>query len=880
MKVLISSLSAFMLSATFALSQGTMVSWSGFNMGFATTASVTTNAQSVAGQLTVGSTQSPNTAVESGFLPGTLDSSFVTGILVVTTVSDSGVGSFRSAIQTANATAGLGLIRFNIPGNAVHTIAVASPLPVFTDPVVIDGYSQPGSSPNTNAPELGSNAVLRIELSGPGPFSGVSGLVLRGGGSKVSGLVINGFATGVLLDTLGVNTIEGNFIGTDSLGTTARPNRWGVYVQSAGNVIGGTSAAARNVLSGNSGDGIFITGGTTTNNCVLGNYLGVGASGTIDVSNGGSGVWLDAPGNFIGGANANARNIILGGGNPAVYLSAGNAGGNTIQGNYIGTNAAGTGGLGAGGVYVLTPNNIIANNVISGNRSVSLQEAAARGTIIQGNLVGLSADGTTALGNNGGGIVLQRVSHTLIGGGTVEARNVIAVRSNGVSITGGDSNTVQGNYVGTNAAGTIGVVPGGSAGSGVFIASANNLIGGIALGERNVIANNVIGVTITGGATGNAVQGNFIGTNAAGAGTIGNITRGVSIVTPQGSTVTRDNLIGGEVPGSGNVISGNSGPGIYVSGANANTIQGNFIGIAANGISPLPNASDGIQFGGGDSNLIGGLKPDVGNRIAFNGYGFLDSRANGIKMFAGTGNAVLGNSIHSNVRLGIDLVGGTENVGITANDSCDADIGANDLQNYPVLTSAVPGSSQITIQGSLNSTSNNTFMIQFFSSPTPDTLGYGGATTFLGSTYIITDSSCRVSFNVTLPDSEALGHYVCATATDMANNTSEFSRSLPVGTTSVQHPGIELPTRYVLEQNYPNPFNPSTTIEYQLPTKGYVTLKIYSVLGQEIATLAEDLADAGYKSVEWNASNVASGVYFYRLEAGSFTSVKKLLLLR
>jgi hypothetical protein len=436
------------------------------------------------------------------------------------------------------------------------------------------------------------------------------------------------------------------------------------------------------------------------------------------------------------------------------------------------------------------------------------------------------------------------------------------------------------------------VVSGGSAGSGVFIiASANNLIGGTTAEAGNVISNSASGVTITGGAAGNIIRGNFIGTNAAGSGAIGNTTRGISIVTPQGSALTRDNIIGGAVTGASNVISGNSGPGIYVVGANANTIQGNFIGLAADGTSPLPNSSDGIQFGSGDSNMIGGLQPDAGNRIAFNGIGFPDPRANGIKMFDGASNAILGNSIHSNVRLGIDLVGGTENVGITANDSCDADIGANDLQNYPVLTSASPGSSQITIQGILNSTPNNTFMIQFFSSPTPDTLGYGGATAFLGSTYVITDSSCHVSFSITLPDSVPLGHYICATATDMANNTSEFSRSLPVGTTSVHYPGVELPARYALEQNYPNPFNPTTQISFALPVESHVRVTIYSVLGQEVRTLVNEQSPAGIFTVEWNGQDsfgnkVCSGVYFYRMDAtpqnseAKYVSLKKMLLLK
>jgi hypothetical protein len=88
------------------------------------------------------------------------------------------------------------------------------------------------------------------------------------------------------------------------------------------------------------------------------------------------------------------------------------------------------------------------------------------------------------------------------------------------------------------------------------------------------------------------------------------------------------------------------------------------------------------------------------------------------------------------------------------------------------------------------------------------------------------------------------------------------------------------PRAYALEQNYPNPFNPRTKIGFQIPDYGLVTLKVYDLLGREVETLVNGVEKPGYKSVQWDASGVASGVYFYRLEAGSFTSVKKLLLLR
>jgi len=166
------------------------------------------------------------------------------------------------------------------------------------------------------------------------------------------------------------------------------------------------------------------------------------------------------------------------------------------------------------------------------------------------------------------------------------------------------------------------------------------------------------------------------------------------------------------------------------------------------------------------------------NRIAFNGVGLTDSRANGIKIFSGRANTIHGNSIFSNARPGIDLVGGTENLlGVTSNDSCDADSGPNNLQNYPRLGSVTPGTNAVTIHGTLNSAANSTFLIEFFSSPTLDTSGHGGARDFLGSTDVTTGDNCLASFEVTLPVNVPLGHYITSTATDSAGNTSEFSLS-------------------------------------------------------------------------------------------------------
>ena len=144
----------------------------------------------------------------------------------VTNISDSGPGSLRQAIVDANTNPGTDTITFNIPGTGPHTIQPTSALPTITDSVVIDGYTQPGASPNTNTPATGLNTVLMIELDGGN--MGANGLHITAGDSTVRGLVINRFRSspdvwasgiGILLDTSGGNVIEGNFIGTDVTGT-------------------------------------------------------------------------------------------------------------------------------------------------------------------------------------------------------------------------------------------------------------------------------------------------------------------------------------------------------------------------------------------------------------------------------------------------------------------------------------------------------------------------------------------------------------------------------------------------------------------------------------------------------------------------------------
>jgi photosystem II stability/assembly factor-like uncharacterized protein len=244
---------------------------------------------------------------------------------LVTNANDSDAGSLRQAILDSNATTGANTINFSIDGGGVQTISLLSALPAITNPVVIDGTSEPGFA----------GAPL-IVLDGTSAGAGVNGLLITAGNCTVQGLVIDNFSgAGIALQTGGSNLIAGNYVGIDSTGTSAASNGGaGISISggSTNNVIGGTTAAARNVLSANATNGVEILGSGTSGNLVEGNYVGTDVTGTAVLGNGANGVLItSAANNVIGGTAAGAGNVIAFSGNDAVLVDTGT--GNAIRRN-------------------------------------------------------------------------------------------------------------------------------------------------------------------------------------------------------------------------------------------------------------------------------------------------------------------------------------------------------------------------------------------------------------------------------------------------------------------------------------------------------------------------------------------------------------------
>jgi parallel beta-helix repeat protein len=422
----------------------------------------------------------------------TLEPRQLLATLVVTSNSDLPaplMTTLRQAIASANLNPGADTITFNIPG--APTIHLLTPLPDVTGPTTIDGSTQPGYA---------GSPVVFVDGSTIVPLmTSINGLHLTGGASTVNALAISGFDSGnstairlsgsgshhvqnsyigahptgtppgtarnfdgitvdsnnnvitgnlisnnfdIAVPIFGDGTvITGNLVGTDATGTAAFPNGDAIVVEAASNTrIGGTSAAERNVISGNTNDAIRFEG-AGNGNVVLGNFIGTSADGETLIANNGRGVAVEAASTpestdlMIGGTTAGSRNVISGSDGNGVDIL--DVSGVRVLGNYIGTDAAGATAIpnSGNGVFVSGEANstTISGNLISGNLGDGVFiESPSTGNILTSNLIGTDASGTAALGNAGDGVRIDSSDNQI---GTPTAGNSIGYNGfNGVTV--------------------------------------------------------------------------------------------------------------------------------------------------------------------------------------------------------------------------------------------------------------------------------------------------------------------------------------------------------------------------------------------------------------------------------------------------------------
>jgi hypothetical protein len=520
-----------------------------------------------------------------------------------------------------------------------------------------------------------------IELNGAGAFNGLG---FQSHSNVVRGLIINGMqGVGISLEGLSSsNTLVGNWIGVDATGKLKDGNIFGItIIGGTNNVIGGTNSQLRNVVSANSQRGININ---SSRNVVLGNYIGTDVDGTNGLGNG---YEPNGSGNFGAG----------------VWIEGTGAHSNTIGGTAPG-----------------------AGNLISGNVRGVVMFYAPGTNLIQGNLIGPAVGGTSRLAGikkQLSGIYVDQSHANLIGGTNAAARNLIS----------GNGDPAEG-----------------SEGIGLYLRSG----------------------------LGNTVQGNYIGTDVTGNAPLGNVRSGIECEFAGNGN---GSLIGGTAPGARNVISANGGTGLGLWQSSSNTVQANYIGVGADGTTALGNANSGIFIFTASGNTIGGSTAASGNVIAWNGYsndvhGIFISESGG----PSRGNLIRRNSFYSNARLGISLL----NFGCLDcepfNDPGDTDTGPNTLLNFPVITNALTSSGTININGTYHSAANTAVTIEFFANPEADLSGFGEGKTYIGSTSVVTDGSGQASFDSFFVDAGYAGQFITATATDGSRNTSEFSAATPV----------------------------------------------------------------------------------------------------
>lgn len=724
-------------------------------------------------------------------------------LIEISGINLDGQGSDGLKIRTSNSfISGLNINRFtaiydpksgsSFGGNGL-TIESTTLSPNNGNNVVISCYL--GTDP-TGSLDVGNGATgLNIFDSDDNEIGSLNPAfknVISGNGS------VQSIGVGISLTAGNGNRFFGNIIGLNSQGTGKLGNSQGMFFTGANNEFGGDAAGAGNTISGNGepyplpseqcfgrGMGIVMaidieTGSfLTSNNNIRGNRMGTDPSGSLRMGN----CWKalstgPLTQTVIGSITQNGRNTISGNGLDGVNCSefvailgeASEGGFCAISGNNIGTDITGT---------IAIPNDwtnqlsgfVVPTGAVEIENNYSFSNLGAPGgTTPNGPCTGFC---NIVSGNNGG-----------FWGAGAFGYGTVAVFNNHVGLNQVGNQAIPNEFPGIASASAIGNT---YIGLGVFGQSLGNVI----TGNGGVNAITTTGAGIGGIFQTYYFQGNYVGTDSSGTFSASpdpmggnNGTMGVQATSRFGDTL----YIGGANNEARNVISGHkgtrfgAGTGVQLYGSTGFIgLYNNLIGLNRS-LQPLGNQTNGIHLIGASEtrNVQIGGTTETANHIAYNGTtgrnyaGILvNNEAQEIPLRQ--------NIIRDNIGLGIDLnPNGSffEGDGVTPNDDCDNDIdlGANGLQNFPVLAAPTTNSDgTITVGAILKSKKRESYLIDFYSSATADPSGYGEGQTHIGSTTVTTDGNGFIDFMFATSVSVPAGQVITATATDVFGNTSEFS---------------------------------------------------------------------------------------------------------
>ncbi|MCB9446641.1 MAG: right-handed parallel beta-helix repeat-containing protein [Ardenticatenaceae bacterium] len=626
---------------------------------------------------------------------------------------------------------------------------------------------------------INGNSVGFWPSSPPKALPNLWGIAINGGLSNLIGSItaVNGgnFIAGNhyggidLAPESSFTTVQANYVGVTTV-NTGLSNKMGIAMRGPSNTIGG-SPTGHNTIAYNT-DGIHLYNTPATNNRVSYNIIG-GAAGNLGDgiwvsdnasqnqitnneigSNGRSGIYIQADGttcaknqvrnNLIGtdqsytadqgngvdgilvkgvSCTTISTNRIYFNDRHGIYINAAQPVTATIELNSIARN-------GDSGILLSTSNNVVEGNTTSFNGQIGIWVQGSYNQLTANKAYGDDLSGHYQIT----GIRIDGSHNTLIGGDLYAPQSEISDHHGSGLELKGSYNSVQNYYIHSNWD------------AGIDITGDNNVVGGAGNG-RNIISVNFDGIRLAVGAANNQILGNYIGTDLTGVYDAGNI---VGVQVYGGS-----NQIGGTAVNEGNRIAYSQGPNISLNGSSAtgSIIENNIIGPT------VVDGSPGIEITNSAS----------GNTLRSNQIS--SSRGAGIAITSGTNNRLLSNILFGNSGLGIDLAPN----GVTLNDTGDNDTGANQLQNFPVITTVTAGTST-RIQGTLSSKASTSYTLQFYANTACDTAGYGEGERLLGQTSVTTNSSGQAGFDVTLAVGNVLGQYITATAADSSGNTSEFSK--------------------------------------------------------------------------------------------------------